>query len=176
MKLRLVLAALMTASIAAFGIHPGGTTAGEPVIAGSVPPDPARLARGEYLARVGGCHDCHTPGYAQAGGKAPRELWLTGDDTAWQGPWGSSFASNLRLTLQGYTDERWLAYARSLRTRPPMPWFTLGQMSDEDLLSLLTFVQALGPKGEPAPPALAPGEVYYGTVVRTDTVTLDDPR
>jgi hypothetical protein len=54
-----------------------------------------------------------------------------------------------------------------------MPWFTLREFSDEDLLSILTFVQWLGPKGEPAPPALAPGETWYGTVVRQQQVSWD---
>ncbi|WP_420464915.1 cytochrome C [Panacagrimonas sp.] len=138
----------------------------EPVIAGSVPPDPERLARGEYLTRVSGCHDCHTPGYSQSAGQVPHDAWLTGDTTAWEGPWGTTFASNLRLTLLRFNDEQWLDYARSLRTAPPMPWFNLAAMSDHDLLSILTFVQWLGPKGEPAPPALAPGDTWIGPTIQ----------
>ena len=89
--------------------------AAEPVVAGSVAPDPARLARGEYLTRVAGCHDCHTPGYAQRAGQVPRERWLTGDATAWQGPWGSSFASN---TSHGNGSQYMIGSCTSGREQP----------------------------------------------------------
>lgn len=39
----------------------------------------ASIERGRYIARIAGCNDCHTPGYAQTGGKAPEAGWLTGD-------------------------------------------------------------------------------------------------
>lgn len=140
--------------------------AGDPRVAGERMPPAVELERGRYLVQISGCHDCHTPGYAQSGGQAPPDLWLTGDDTAHAGPWGASFASNLRLTLLRFNDEQWLDHARGLSTRPPMPWFTLRAMTDADLLAILRYVQWLGPKGEPAPPALAPGEPWNGPTVR----------
>lgn len=143
-----------------------GALAAEPIIAGSVQPDPAELERGRYLVQVTGCNDCHTAGYAQAGGRIDEERWLLGDGTGHEGPWGTSFPSNLRLTLLRFTDEQWLDYARTLSTRPPMPWFALRTMNDDDLLAILRFVQWLGPKGEPAPPSLVPGETYIGPMVR----------
>jgi hypothetical protein len=33
---------------------------------------------GAYLAEVGGCHDCHTPGWAQAPGNVPEDQVLAG--------------------------------------------------------------------------------------------------
>ena len=36
-------------------------------------------ARGRYLVEIGGCNDCHTPGYAMSGGKVPEKQWLVGD-------------------------------------------------------------------------------------------------
>lgn len=143
-----------------------GAQAAEPIIAGSVQPNPAELERGRYLVQVTGCNDCHTAGYAQSGGRIDEEHWLLGDGTGHEGPWGTSFPSNLRLTLLRFTDEQWLDYARTLSTRPPMPWFALRAMNDTDLLAILRFVQWLGPKGEPAPPSLAPGEDYIGPMVR----------
>ena len=35
--------------------------------------------RGKYLVQIGGCNDCHTPGYAATGGKVPEKDWLVGD-------------------------------------------------------------------------------------------------
>lgn len=135
-------------------------------IAGDQPPPQQELDRGRYLVQIGGCHDCHTPGHARSGGKAAQDQWLTGDTLAYEGPWDTSFASNLRLTMLRFNDDQWLAHARGLRTRPPMPWFTLQAMNDVDLLAILRYVQWLGPKGEPAPPALPPGEQWMGPSVR----------
>ena len=41
--------------------------------------DMKSVERGRYLAKIAGCNDCHTPGYAQMDGKVPEKLWLTGD-------------------------------------------------------------------------------------------------
>jgi hypothetical protein len=40
---------------------------------------------------------------------------------------------------------------------PPMPWFTLREMTDADLVAMYRFMRALGPAGAPAPAAAAPG-------------------
>ena len=42
--------------------------------------------RGRYLVKITGCNDCHTPGYAETGGKIPEKDWLTGDSRAGEGP------------------------------------------------------------------------------------------
>jgi mono/diheme cytochrome c family protein len=84
---------------------------------------PDAVKRGEYLARIGGCHDCHTPKILAAGAapaldtsrllsghpeNVPYPTWMSQDPneanalvlttpmlTAWAGPWGVSFAVNL---------------------------------------------------------------------------------
>jgi mono/diheme cytochrome c family protein len=114
------------------------------------------IERGRYLARIGGCNDCHTPGYNESGGRMPAREWLTGSSTGFRGPWGTSFPSNLRLTVQSMSEEQWLQFARAERL-PPMPWFNLAAMSDADLRDLYRFIRSLGPRGEPAPRAEAPG-------------------
>ena len=38
-----------------------------------------------------------------------------------------------------------------------MPWFNLRDMNDDDLRAMYRFVRELGPKGERAPAAAAPG-------------------
>jgi mono/diheme cytochrome c family protein len=114
------------------------------------PADPA-IERGRYLVRVAGCNDCHTPGYMAADGATPEALWLTGDRLGWRGPWGTTYASNLRLLIPALTEEQWLSYVANLRSRPPMPWFNLREMSGDDLRAIYRYLQALGPAGEPAP-------------------------
>jgi mono/diheme cytochrome c family protein len=122
------------------------------------PPSPApSVARGRYLVRIGGCNDCHTPGYGELGGHMPDAQWLTGSDVGFRGPWGISYPSNLRLTVQHIDEEQWLVFARSRRL-PPMPWFSLDAMSENDLRSIYRFIHFLGPKGATAPTALPPGQ------------------
>lgn len=113
------------------------------------------IERGEYLARIAGCNDCHTTGYPEAAGDIPRSQWLMGTNVGFQGPWGTSYPANLRLYFAGADEEQWLKRARSPML-PPMPWFALRDMSDEDLLAIYHFVRSLGPAGEPVPVAVAP--------------------
>ena len=79
----------------------------------------ARAKRGEYLVRIGGCNDCHTPLKMGSRGPEPdlarmlsghpEQLVMTAAPpvtgpwaavasatmTAWAGPWGTSFSANL---------------------------------------------------------------------------------
>lgn len=94
------------------------------VRAKTAPPQPAAaavdlVARGEYLVRLGGCTDCHTPKIMTEKGPMDDETrrfaghpadvvlpppsldpggpWgaATAGMTAWTGPWGISYAANL---------------------------------------------------------------------------------
>ena len=114
------------------------------------------LERGKYLVRIGGCNDCHTPGYLLSEGKTPEELWLTGDTFGWRGPWGTTYPPNLRILMQGLTEDQWVSLAKSLKTRPPMPWFTLNIMKDEDLRAIYEYTRHLGSGGGPAPAYVPP--------------------
>lgn len=140
-------------------------------VAGSQPVAQAELDRGRYLVRVGGCNDCHTAGYVADYGGVPEQDWLMGDDTAFVGRWGTAFASNLRLTMLRYNDEQWLKRARSLEDSAVMPDERLRSMSDADLLAVLRYVQWLGPRGEPAPQPLPPGDAWIGASVRYTPTT-----
>ena len=118
--------------------------------------DARLIARGRYIAQVGACNDCHTVNYPESGGNVPEADWLTGSPMGWSGPWGTTYPANLRLSMAKLTEAQWMAQARSPR-RPPMPWFNLRDMSDDDLRALYRYVRSLGPKGEPAPAYVAPG-------------------
>lgn len=118
--------------------------------------DARLLERGKYLARIGGCNDCHTPGFAESGGNTPTQQWLTGSPVGFQGPWGTTYPANLRLYVRDMSESQWLARVRK-PMGPPMPWFNLRDMPDKDLIALYRFIRALGPAGEAAPQAAAPG-------------------
>jgi mono/diheme cytochrome c family protein len=117
--------------------------------------DATSIARGRYIVSISGCNDCHTAGYSETGGKVAQSDWLLGQPVGFRGPWGVSYPANLRLTVQSVTEAEWLKFARVERL-PPMPWFALRDMSDDDLRSLYRFVRSLGPKGERMPAPLAP--------------------
>ncbi len=125
----------------------------------------ASIERGRYLAKIAGCNDCHTAGYAQTGGKVPEKDWLTGDAVGWQGPWGTTYPANLRLVLAKMDEDTWVRTAKSAQYRPPMPWFALHDMSEADLRAFHRFVRSLGAAGEPAPAYVPPGQAASGPVI-----------
>ena len=128
------------------------------VMAAEGKPDPKQIERGRYVLTVGSCNDCHTAGFAPSGGKVPEKEWLLGDSgIGFAGPWGTTYATNLRLRLSQMNEAQWVAFAKGLKTRPPMPWFNLNQWTDADLRAFYQYVRQLGPVGKPARAALAPG-------------------
>jgi len=128
-----------------------------PVAQAAQPDASASLARGRYLVQVGGCNDCHTPGYGESAGKVAEADWLVGSAVGFQGPWGTTYPANLRLVADRMTEAQFVARARS-EMRPPMPWFNLRAMTDSDLRAMYRYVRSLGPKGVPAPSYASPGE------------------
>ena len=116
------------------------------------------LARGDYLVRIAGCNDCHTPGYAESAGAIPKEQWLVGSPLGWHGPWGTTYPVNLRLKLQDMDEAAWLKYSAELHTRPPMPDFAVRAMTEDDRRAIYRFVRSLGPAGQPAPAYLPPDQ------------------
>jgi len=123
------------------------------------------VARGKYLVQIAGCNDCHTAGYAFSGGKVEEKLWLTGDALGRRGPWGTTYAANLRLRVKDMTADQFSALARS-ELRPPMPWFNLRDMTDRDVKAIYAYIKHLGPAGGPAPQYLPPDKVPAGPFVQ----------
>jgi mono/diheme cytochrome c family protein len=115
-----------------------------------------RVERGRYLVTISGCNDCHTDGYLQQGGNVPEREWLMGTAVGYQGPWGTTYASNLRLVIGRMSEAQWVAHARKERL-PPMPWFNLARMTDADLKAVYAYVRSLGSAGVAAPAYVAPG-------------------
>lgn len=116
------------------------------------------LARGRYLMVIAGCNDCHTERFPERGGAVPESEWLTGSSLGFRGPWGTTYGTNLRRYVQGMDVEQWMTAARESESRPPMPWWGMRAMSDEDLQAMYAFIHSLGPGGEPERPYVPPGE------------------
>jgi mono/diheme cytochrome c family protein len=128
--------------------------------------DAQSIARGRYIAQLGGCNDCHTAKYMLSDGKVAQKDWLMGDILGWRGDWGTTYAPNLRITMSKLTEDQWVKTARTLEARPPMPWFTLREMKEQDLRAFYRFVRQLGSVGDPAPAYLPPGQTPNGPYVQ----------
>ena len=130
------------------------------------PPAPAYVVAvndsigGAYLTVVGGCNDCHTANWAETNGQVPPAQQLTGTSLGYRGPWGTSYAANLRLVAARVPEDRWveiLTTADGGHGRPPMPWMNTAQMADRDLRAIYRYIHSLGPAGERTPRAVPPG-------------------
>jgi len=146
------------------------------------------IARGAYLVKLGGCADCHTPKVMTSRGPVDDETrrfaghpadqiltvaslqdgpWAaaTAGMTAWSGPWGVSYASNLTPDRStGLWSED--VFVKAMRTGrhegdgrailPPMPWQSLAEASDTDLHAMYAYLRSLPPVfnrvPDPTPP------------------------
>ena len=115
------------------------------------------VERGLRLSIVAGCNDCHTQGFIGEGKLDPDKA-LKGGKMGWRGPWGTTYALNLRLTAKNLTEDEFVLYLSKLKTRPPMPWYNVRAMEEDDMRSLYRYIKSLGEPGEQAPAAVGPDE------------------
>lgn len=166
----------------------------DPKAAARTPGDPKRIARGEYLVKTMGCHDCHTPhklgpkgperdmsraltGHPEGlvmppGPKLPAGPWIwvgAGTMTAFSGPWGVSFTANLtpdpETGLGKWTEDMFITAMKTGRHEgkgrpilPPMPYFVVAELNDEDIKSLFAYLQSLPPVKNRVPQPVDPPE------------------
>jgi mono/diheme cytochrome c family protein len=114
-------------------------------------PSAQQIERGKYVVMIGGCNDCHTAGYADGGAVTPEADRLKGDTLGYRGPWGTTYPTNLRMSISKMTEDQWVKYAKNLMTRPPMPWFNVRALNDGDMRALYQYVKSLGSAGSAAP-------------------------
>lgn len=117
------------------------------------------IQRGRYLVKIAGCNDCHSAGYIQSGGKPAEAEWLRGGQVGYHGPWGTTYASNLRLTVNTLAEEDWVEMLGTRTARPIMPWSSVNAMTEDDRRALYRYIKSLpGEVGPAAPEALPPGQ------------------
>ncbi|HEV2644310.1 MAG TPA: c-type cytochrome [Candidatus Elarobacter sp.] len=125
-------------------------------------------AAGEYLTIAGGCNDCHTARWGETNGNVAPADRLTGNAVGYRGPWGTSYAANLRLVTQRISEDQWvhiLTTADDGKGDPPMPWMNFRMMHDQDIRALYRYIKSLGPKGERTPRSVPPGQTPTGPYV-----------
>ncbi len=118
------------------------------------------VERGRQISVIGGCNDCHTVGYNESGGQIDPAKALKGSAIGWRGPWGTTYAANLRLIARqkAKSEDEFVQYAKTLKTRPPMPWYNVRAMDESDLRSLYQYIMSLGDPGDPPPDAVPPDQ------------------
>ena len=135
--------------------------------------------RGEHLVATHGCHDCHTPlkmgnqgpepdltralsGHPQGlvmppAPQLPKGPWMwvgAATNTAFAGPWGVSFATNLTSDAETGMG-KWKAeeFVAAIKTgkhlgvsrpiMPPMPWSAYRHLSEKDLKAIFAYLQSV---------------------------------
>lgn len=112
---------------------------------------------GAHIAVIGGCHDCHTVGYNESGGQVNPDVALRGNPAGFAGPWGTTFAKNLRLTIANMSEDDWVTFSNTFQTAPPMPWYNVHAFTDVEARSLYQYIKSLpGGLGDPTPDSLPP--------------------
>lgn len=94
------------------------------------------------------------------------------DVTAFAGPWGISYGANLTPdTATGIGSWREEDFIKTLRTGkhmgiengkpilPPMPWYGLAQLKNEDLKAMFAYLKSLKPIRNKVPDAVAPNVI-----------------
>lgn len=92
--------------------------------------------------------------------------------TAWAGPWGVSFAANLTPDATGlgsWTEEQFIQTMRTGKhlgagraLLPPMPWFGLAGLTDEDLRAIFAYLRSLQPVPNAVPAPIPPANPPAG--------------
>lgn len=136
------------------------------------------LSRGKYLVAVMGCDDCHTPLKMGARGPEPDlalrlsghpqglelpaapnvdgKAWVwagNATNTAFAGPWGISYATNLTSDPTGIGSWTEANFVRALREgkhlgvgrpiNPPMPWPSYRNATDDDLKAIFAYLRSV---------------------------------
>jgi cytochrome c553 len=96
--------------------------------------------------------------------------WLgAATNTAFAGPWGVSFTANLTpdpdTGLGKWTEDMFIQTMKTGRHEgkgrpvlPPMPWFVVANLTDEDIKSLFAYLQSLKPVRNRVPQPIDPPE------------------
>jgi hypothetical protein len=113
---------------------------------------------GKWVSIVGGCNDCHTAGYNETAGKIDPATALKGTSVGYQGPWGTTYAMNLRLLAANMSEDDWVKFLQTFKARPPMPYYNVNALDEIQMRSLHMYIASLGAPGDPAPDYVPPGQ------------------
>ena len=129
--------------------------------------DAARIARGRYLVRLGGCNDCHTPGYFF--GRPDRKHYLGGSDVGFAIPHlgvfvGPNLTPDKKTGLGRWTTGQIVAaLTRGVRPdgralAPIMPWLAFSHLRPSDATAIALYLKSLKPVSHAVAGPFRPGE------------------
>jgi hypothetical protein len=113
---------------------------------------------GKTVSIIGGCNDCHTAGYNESQGVINPDMALKGNPVGYRGPWGTTYAMNLRILAAGMSEDAWVKFLQTFTARPPMPYYNVHALDDVQMRSLHMYIASLGAAGDPAPLYVPPGQ------------------
>ena len=128
---------------------------------------PSPIERGKYLVTLGGCNDCHTPGYFL--GKPDMARFLGGSDVGFDIPGLGAFAGrnitpDKETGIGNWTTEQIVA-ALQTGVRPDgrvlapiMPWHAFANLTKDDVTAIAAFLQSLPPVKNAVPGPFGPGQ------------------
>ena len=135
----------------------------------------AQIKRGQYLVTLGGCHDCHTPGYFF--GKPDMARFLGGSEVGFEIPGlGIFHGPNLtpdRETGLGTWSPQQIIAAITKGQRPDgrvlapiMPWHAFANLTDQDTHAIAAFLKSLPPVANKVPGPFGPNEPSTSFVMK----------
>jgi mono/diheme cytochrome c family protein len=157
-----------------------------------------KVARGKYIVSTSACNDCHTPWIMGPKGPEPdmsRQLsghpadfpmtpspklegaWImsaSATNTAWTGPWGTSFTANLtpdretglgKWTYANFRDtiRKGRHMGRGREVLPPMPIGVYRNFTDQDLEAVFAYLQSIPAVKNRVPEPIAPATQKVAT-------------
>lgn len=133
------------------------------------------IERGKYLVGLGGCFDCHTPGYFL--GKPDMTRYLGGSDVGFEIPglgvfYGPNLTPDRETGLGNWTSDQIVLALRTGRRpdgrilAPAMPWRQLSQLSDSDAAAIAAYLKSLSSVSNRVPGPFKPNEKPTSFVMR----------
>lgn len=135
----------------------------------------AQVKRGEYLVNLGGCNDCHTPGYFF--GKPDPARFLGGSEVGFEIPTlgvfhGPNLTPDKETGLGTWsTQDIVTAITRGRRPdgrvlAPIMPWHAFAKLTDQDVRAIAAFLKSVPPVRNKVPGPFGPGETPTSFVMK----------
>jgi mono/diheme cytochrome c family protein len=129
--------------------------------------DKKQIERGKYLVNLGGCFDCHNPGYFF--GKPDMARYLGGSEVGFEIPGLGVFVGpNLtpdKETGLGNWSEAQIVAALQTGKRPDgrelapiMPWRALAQLTKQDAYAIAAYLKSIPAVKNKVPGPFGPGE------------------
>ena len=127
----------------------------------------SQIARGKYLVTIGGCNDCHTPGYFF--GKPDTSRFLGGSDVGFEIPGqgvfvGSNITPDKTTGIGRWTSEQIVKVIQTGERpdgrilAPIMPWHAFATLTADDARAIAAFLQSLNPVSNQIPGPFKPGQ------------------